>query len=226
LTHGARHEWTVGARFGDGRYARSPAFTFVTARGGPAQVQLDQPADGATVGPSLALSWQAVDGVESSYFRYDVELSTEPDFSTLVRNERITEESTSLVVDGLDSGTYYWRVRAGNAAEQNWSDARRFTIPTPTHTYLAEPPVSFDVSLYPSPSSTFAQLEVDLDAPATIDVQVYGADGRRVESASIPVTSAGRHVRRLNTSVWPAGVYFARVTAGDQVRTSRFVVLH
>jgi hypothetical protein len=56
------------------------------------------------------------------------QLSSKPLFSTLLTPEREVKEGT-ITVDGLPSGTYYWRVRsAGSATKAFWSPIYRFRI--------------------------------------------------------------------------------------------------
>lgn len=82
------------------------------------------PLAGAETEDSVFLDWSDVTGASS----YQVQVSSNSSFTTLVSDEFINEVSES-VVQRLDRDhTYYWRVRAlsQNADEGNWSRASSF----------------------------------------------------------------------------------------------------
>jgi subtilisin family serine protease len=90
----------------------------------PSVPTLVSPANGATgIATSTSLTWNASAGAAS----YNVQVSTTPDFSSLLNNSTVT--STSLSLTGLAGGTvHYWRVSAANTAGTSaWSEVRSFT---------------------------------------------------------------------------------------------------
>ncbi|HPG38603.1 MAG TPA: FISUMP domain-containing protein [bacterium] len=86
---------------------------------------LSSPANGDTGITVLPmLTWIATGGAKT----YGLQVSTQPDFSTLIIDEEgIT--TTSFQVNGLSGGvTYYWRVNAtNNGATTAWTDPWSFT---------------------------------------------------------------------------------------------------
>ncbi len=95
----------------------------------------DQSIEQAT---TLTLGWREVQSISS----YQVQVSTTSDFSNLIVDETAIS-STSLEITELNTcTTYYWRVRAANAAgTSDWSDGWSFTtvIVVPAATTLVSP---------------------------------------------------------------------------------------
>jgi hypothetical protein len=73
---------------------------------------MSSPANGATVSStSITFSWDPVSGAS----KYQVQVSTQPDFSTLYRYNGTTGTSFTMNNFPNDGTIYYWRTRAGNA---------------------------------------------------------------------------------------------------------------
>ncbi|MEJ5311208.1 MAG: hypothetical protein WHX52_15700 [Anaerolineae bacterium] len=73
-----------------------------------------------------SFKWQAQQGAA----RYEIELSTDPDFSVTAYVTRTTYTSHTPVVR-LPIGTYFWHVRgldSGNATVGTWSETRRLVV--------------------------------------------------------------------------------------------------
>jgi subtilisin-like proprotein convertase family protein len=98
----------------------------IVSAGIPTQVALNTPANNSNGVPNnLTLTWGAV---ASSTATYQVQVSTNPDFSSTVINESgITQ--LNFAATGLNQGTtYYWRVRATNTCGSGpWSNVFNFT---------------------------------------------------------------------------------------------------
>jgi subtilisin-like proprotein convertase family protein len=97
----------------------------VVSAGIPAQVVLSSPTNNNnTVSTSPTLTWSEA----SSTATYQVQLSTNPDFSSTVVNQS-NLSATSFNASGLLEGTtYYWRVRATNTCGTGaWSTTSNFT---------------------------------------------------------------------------------------------------
>jgi len=54
---------------------------------------------------------------------------------------------------------------------------------------------------------------------------VYDVLGRQVATLAAGRKEAGRHTVRLETSQLASGVYFGRLTAGEQTRTQKITVV-
>ena len=91
----------------------------------PPAPTLTSPANGATVpGTSVTFQWSSVSGATN----YAVQVSASPAFSPLFHYNYTYTATSRTYTDFPNNGTtYYWRVRAYNAAGWGaWSSARSF----------------------------------------------------------------------------------------------------
>ncbi|HUF10115.1 MAG TPA: hypothetical protein VMO47_12385, partial [Rhodothermales bacterium] len=116
LTFGTEYFWRVRAENagGEGLYSAVWSFTTITSK----VVVLTSPSNGAVgIDLSPTLSWNAVAGATS----YDVQVSKSSDMSSPIVNQTGVA-ATSLAIGPLDpSAIHHWRVRADNAASDQWS---------------------------------------------------------------------------------------------------------
>jgi N-acetylmuramoyl-L-alanine amidase len=79
---------------------------------------------------------------------------------------------------------------------------------------------------YPNPVRSRATFRLELPVPSNVTVTIYDALGRRVATlAEDRRLSPGTHELRWDAGSRAAGVYFARMRAGEASRTARFVVV-
>jgi hypothetical protein len=105
----------------------------------PNAPQLVSPADGADDLPStVMLIWTSIDIANT----YDLQVSTQSDFSTTVLNETGITDTTRNLEDLSLNITYYWRVRSVTEGQtvSDWSLARTFkTVGIPPAPVLISP---------------------------------------------------------------------------------------
>lgn len=92
----------------------------------PAPV-LSMPVDGFTsTNARQSLTWRAAPGAKL----YDIQIAPNTSFTTLVYNQRGLNRTSFAPPTSLRQGTYYWRVRAVDAAGNigTWSLQRRFNV--------------------------------------------------------------------------------------------------
>ena len=80
----------------------------------------------------------------------------------------------------------------------------------------------------PNPSRATSRLEFALDSPATIDLSIFDASGRRVATLASGEQPSGRHAvtwegRASDGSRVPAGLYFARLRTPETTLSRRIV---
>ena len=123
--------WHVRASNSNGTSDWSAVYSFTTTSGEtgggvPDIPELVSPADGVTgISPTgVNLTWNsAVDAEE-----YDVQLSTNTNFSTLVGEQTSVQGLSALFNDLAPNVTYYWRVLARNQeGTSDWSAVSSFT---------------------------------------------------------------------------------------------------
>jgi hypothetical protein len=113
LQHNTLHYWRVRGTnsTGTGSYSQVQTFRTASFSSLPNLTYLTRPGHNTTIHPvSINFEWEAEPTAES----YTVQVSTDPDFTTYVINERGVL-ATSFAVDNLNSNTtYFWRVRCVN----------------------------------------------------------------------------------------------------------------
>ena len=131
LSHNTTYYWRIRTVNTGGRSAFTVPYTFTTIVIMPNVPALVYPVDGsASQSTALNLRWTQV----TSSNAYQVQLSSDAQFSTLVLNDSTVTDTTKLV-SGLDHNTtYYWRIRAYNAG-----GVSAFTTPFSFSTVVAMP---------------------------------------------------------------------------------------
>jgi hypothetical protein len=104
------------------------------------------PGSGVTVDNAPTFVWSAVSGAD----HYDVQVSGTSGFTSIVTSGS-TKNTRFAVTTALQSGTYYWRVRAGGASSNGlWSPGRPFTVDW-ADAATAVSPLDGDSIVYPDP---------------------------------------------------------------------------
>ncbi len=142
LASGTEYYWRLKALNSSGESGWSSVWNFTTASAQtpPAVPSLLSPADSSSGQPTtLTLSWNAVANAD----HYWIQVASDSRFATMVYTN-YTLIGTSVQISGLaGTTTYYWQVRAVNAAGQsNWSSAWSFTtssVPLPAIPVLLSP---------------------------------------------------------------------------------------
>ncbi len=78
---------------------------------------------------------------------------------------------------------------------------------------------------YPNPFNPATIISYQLPAKNRVSLRIYDLQGREVANLLEREQSAGSHSVTWDASNFPSGVYFARLTAGEFVRTRRMLLL-
>ncbi|MFT5516290.1 MAG: hypothetical protein ACI80V_002422 [Rhodothermales bacterium] len=84
-------------------------------------------------------------------------------------------------------------------------------------TVAVDPPERFSgisVSSFPNPMSTQATLEVALDAPSRVRIDLYDLLGRHVSTLADRLFEAGNHTLPVDASILPSGPFYYRASTG------------
>ncbi len=92
-------------------------------------------------------------------------------------------------------------------------------LETKTHT------VSTDITIFPNPFRVHSSAVFTLQVPCHVILSIYDISGRLIEDVIDSNLPAGSHSYTIGENHIPSGVYFLRFQTGDELRTSRFVVL-
>jgi hypothetical protein len=102
-------------------------------------------------------------------------------------------------------------------------------IVPPTITAADDPVVSrpgvASLSAKPNPFSDDVSVSFSLASPGMVEAGVYNAKGELVETMVCGSMPAGNHSLVWNAGDAPAGVYFARVNAGEETSSARMVLV-
>jgi len=78
--------------------------------------------------------------------------------------------------------------------------------------------------VFPHPVQAQATLRYELAETGPVRIELYDLLGRRVQTLLDGERPAGRHETVVDASRLPSGVYFYRLTAGEQIKTERLTV--
>jgi hypothetical protein len=202
LAHGTTYFWRVRGSGPGGRGAWSSVWAFTTLEEvttPPAAPLLSSPAHGAAaLDPAQVLAW--VGAAES----FDVELGTDPELSSLVVSDTLSESTLSLGADALAPGTtYHWRVRGANAVGVGpWSAVFAFT--TASSPVPLMPPSNLR-------STARSATSIDLEWDPSLDGLVTGYRLYR-DGVSVASTVETHH---MAVGLTPESPYTFEVTALD-----------
>jgi hypothetical protein len=134
-------------------------------------------------------------------------------------DHRITGEFGGKVDYSSDcSGGYI--VYREFAAEQVWFDAWNFTGVAETRTSAIG-----SVSLAPNPVSTVAQLSYAISKDGLVEITLYDASGRTVETLVSENQSTGTYTHTINSGNLSSGIYFVEVVTPEGSATTTMTVV-
>lgn len=218
LQDGATYFWRVSATNESGSSSYSSVWSFQTklALNPPTAPVLTSPSNNATgLATTLKLTWNAV----TTATGYTLEVSKNPDFSTLVIDNK-TLTTNEFTVSGLEEDTsYYWRVRASNSAGNSpYSLVRTFrtvkpiTIPN-IPTLLSPSDAAQEISIVPNLEWTL------VNGAKTYRVQL----SKDSNFGTVLLDNASLTVNSLRINDLEEGVtYYWRVSAGNEAGNSEF----
>jgi hypothetical protein len=174
------------------------------------------PRDGADGLPqSVTLWWHPSPGG-----RYDhLQISTQPDFATLIVDEGSLFRTTQYTLDSLTAGaTYYWRLRTLNGVRTTsaWSDPWRFTVGpetgTDSETTISELPAAYTLlPNYPNPFNPTTTIGFGLPESGPVRLSVYNVLGQRVATLVDDALPAGWHTAAWDARRVSSGLYVYRL---------------
>lgn len=79
------------------------------------------------------------------------------------------------------------------------------------------------VKLFPNPVSQSAQIELDLEEAAEVQLEVFNTVGQTMRFEDEGQLASGKHLLELQTNQLSPGIYFLKVKADDKQRVMKFV---
>ena len=150
---------------------------------------------------------------------YIIEISADVNFNNIDLSFTGSNANTvGIDVSGLNEQEYYLRVGHANACGYAYSETIVITIDDSVST--SEENESHNVTIYPNPGSGI--FYVKSESPLSEDYQLVIRDIRgRVYNSYTERVSA--HSLRLELSQYPAGIYYMRITDGDQSHEQKII---
>jgi photosystem II stability/assembly factor-like uncharacterized protein len=170
------------------------------------------------------LSWNPVTDANG----YHLQLSTTPSFGTTVVNDS-TLTSVSRSVGPLTlATTYFWRVRAKNdGGWSTFSSTRQFiTIRTTSVEQLSGIPAEYSLGQnYPNPFNPSTRIAFAVPKTTRVQLRILDALGREIALLVNGEKPAGIYEMRWEAGIYPSGIYFYRLQAGEFVKTMKMILL-
>lgn len=182
------------------------------------------PVNGAeNVKTTVKLVWASASRAEA----YDLQLSLKEGFDE-ISDEVSGVADTTATIEGLKEGsTYFWRVRATNAAgASDWSAARNFTTEVGTSTEIEEIPTAFQLNQnYPNPFNPSTAIQFGLPEASRVQIAVYDVTGKRFGLLTDQNYAAGYHTVNFDASQLASGIYIYQMRAGERVFTKKMMLI-
>lgn len=234
LTEGATYWWYVELSYDGGGTWENPSsvWKFTVDAGASAVMPLvGSPARGVTIGTNNpTLSWYLPTQSQSA-LSYEVELSTNPDFSNATKYDNIAQLNSK--VTDLTEGEYYWRVRSKTSGStSNYSNTGNFKVGSVTSVDGEEElPLSYSIEQnYPNPFNPTTTINYSLPEANFVTIKIYNMLGQEVKTLLSEEVKAGRHNVNWNGEnnfgiKVSSGTYIYRITAGEFVQAKKMILL-
>lgn len=171
---------------------------------------------GTVTAPSSALSATSVStdqtqGSSNGSINVTISGGTAP-YTSLWSNSATSEDLSNLT-----AGVYSVTITDANGCTFNLAD----TVGVVTG--IATLQNSFGVNLYPNPTQDKLFIELSLVSAGNVTVQIYNIEGRLINEFTDKNIVTTRY--ELNFATQAAGIYLAKIKAGDATVTQRFTVV-
>jgi len=151
---------------------------------------------------------------------YFLDVAMDENFENIVGDylDKDVGPDTSYLVAGLEADhAYYYRLRAYNQYD---TGAYSNTVAVPVYTGISESSVvsrQSSVRVFPNPTYEIVHIEYEIKNPTSVCIQVFNAMGEMVVELSNGIMEIGKHQIIWNVADLPAGMYFCKVQAGQEV---------
>ena len=182
---------------------------------------------GALVGSSVSLKWNTA--TEVNNYGFEVERRVISDKQSAVSSwnkvgfvagngTSNSEHSYSYTDNTATAGTFAYRLKQiDNDGTSKYSSETEVTIAIPKSFALNQN--------YPNPFNPSTVISYDVPAAGTVLLKVHNALGQEVMTLVNETKDAGSYTAHFDASHLPSGMYFAKLTVGDAVKTIKMTLL-
>lgn len=161
---------------------------------------------------------------------YDISLSRDSSFAILDTMFNAMAD-TSITLDTLASGKYYWKVCAYSKRDTVWASGSNikpwsFTIVTVSINQLK--PVLTEYRLYnnyPNPFNPTTTLRYELPKDSRVTLSVFDINGREIARLVNETQPAGCYSLIWHAGEIGSGIYFYRIQAGEFHQVKKMVLM-
>jgi photosystem II stability/assembly factor-like uncharacterized protein len=223
LEDGTTYYWHVNAQNAYGSSEWSEAWSFTTIFELPEQVNLLKPDPNTVVNvDSVTFRWQKA---EAGVDRYWLEVDADSQFTTPIIDSTLVDTTTTL--HQLQNQTYWWRVRANNAAGWGeFSDPWSFSILVTDVQDQERVPTEFNLKQnFPNPFNPVTTIRYELPKRSHVTVEVFNFLGERVAILVDEEKEIGFYQIILDGGDLASGAYIYRLRVGDFVQTRKMILV-
>jgi hypothetical protein len=83
--------------------------------------------------------------------------------------------------------------------------------------------ITSDILVYPNPMSNFGTIAFELNENSDVTIQVFALNGKLVQTIQESNMTKGANSININADELSTGTYFVRVSAGDMIKTTKFI---
>ncbi len=218
--------WTFQVEYEGEMYTHQ--FSVSDTSTAPMQTSLIYPVQRAIIPENkVKLEWLPLADAET----YHLKIASDSLFTNVMFEDSVISES-SVTLDSLDNGEYFWVVRAGNNhGKGDWSASDSFEInkEPEIETSIERPlqliPDRIQLSQnYPNPFNPVTTISYSLTRPADVNLKVYNILGKEVSELFSGKKPPGFHEVSFDASFLPSGVYYYQLVT-DEFRLTKAMTL-
>lgn len=223
LLNNTNYWWKVRAKsqLGYGPFSSYFHFTTVVAAPGPPTL-LSPPNHSIVYTPNPLFDWLPV----SAATGYRLQLTLDSTFTTILLDTTVTVDS--FMVSGLSENKYYWHVNAQNiGGSSQYSEAWSFTVNLSNivRNNNEIPKVFKLYNNYPNPFNPVSKIKFDIPKASDVKITIFNTLGQNIASLVDSHLVPGSYSVEWNATIYPSGVYFYKLTAGDFTQTKKMVLI-
>jgi hypothetical protein len=224
LGHDTKYYWRVAARNVGGMSDWSERWDFTTIVPLPNQVELVAPSTASIVAAdSVLCQWKKA---SPKVIRYRFELASDSLFANIIIDS-LQADTTILIHSLLNIRSYWWRVRAENAAGSGpFSEGWTFRVVITDVDMAGGIPTEFMVNQnYPNPFNPSTTIRYGTPVETRVTLKVYNTIGQEVLTLVDETKSPGYYRITFNATHLPSGMYIYRVQMGDFTVSKRMLLV-